>query len=473
MFEKMNTIKLYGADWCPDCRRAKSYLKENQIAFEFIDVDLDKEATAKVEAINNGKRIIPTVLINDKSYTNPTNGVLADVLGINEEGTVQLFGADWCPDCRRAKSYLSDHQVNYQFIDVDEHDWATDLVEEINNGKRIIPTVLIDGKPFTNPDNETLKEALSINEQKEHKVFDTIIIGGGAAGLTTSIYAQRDRFDTLILEKKTIGGNAFLTQKIENYPGFNSISGPELMDKMEEQAKTYGATIKTGEEVEDISKVDQLFHIKTKGNTFIGKSVVLSTGSTYRQLGIPNETELIGSGIHFCATCDGAFYRDKDVIVIGGGNSALEEGIFLAGFCKSVKIISRKPEFSASETYIEKLPSISNIETYMNKTSVQFVDNGNGVFEGVEVLDNTTKTKEVVKADGAFIFIGLIPNTKSFKGVIDLNDRGFITTTGLAETSVKGIFAAGDCREGAIAQVAAATGEGVLASYGVKGYLKS
>ena len=469
----MNTIKLYGADWCPDCRRAKSYLKENQIAFEFIDVDLDKEATAKVEAINNGKRIIPTVLINDKSYTNPTNGVLADVLGINEEGTVQLFGADWCPDCRRAKSYLSDHQVNYQFIDVDEHDWATDLVEEINNGKRIIPTVLIDGKPFTNPDNETLKEALSINEQKEHKVFDTIIIGGGAAGLTTSIYAQRDRFDTLILEKKTIGGNAFLTQKIENYPGFNSISGPELMDKMEEQAKTYGATIKTGEEVEDISKVDQLFHIKTKGNTFIGKSVVLSTGSTYRQLGIPNETELIGSGIHFCATCDGAFYRDKDVIVIGGGNSALEEGIFLAGFCKSVKIISRKPEFSASETYIEKLPSISNIETYMNKTSVQFVDNGNGVFEGVEVLDNTTKTKEVVKADGAFIFIGLIPNTKSFKGVIDLNDRGFITTTGLAETSVKGIFAAGDCREGAIAQVAAATGEGVLASYGVKGYLKS
>jgi len=469
----MNTIKLYGADWCPDCRRAKSYLKEHHIDFEFIDVDLDKEATLKVEAINNGKRIIPTILINDKSYTNPTNGALADVLGINDEGIVQLFGADWCPDCRRAKSYLSDHQVNYQFIDVDEHDWATDLVEQINNGKRIIPTVLIDGKPFTNPDNLTLKEALSINEQKEHKVYDSIIIGGGAAGLTTSIYAQRDRFDTLILEKKTIGGNAFLTQKIENYPGFNSISGPELMDKMEEQAKTYGATIKTGEEVEDISKVDQLFHIKTKGNTFIGKSVVLSTGSTYRQLGIPNETELIGSGIHFCATCDGAFYRDRDVIVIGGGNSALEEGIFLAGFCKSVKIISRKPEFSASETYIEKLPSIANIETYMNKTSVQFVDNGNGVFEGVEVLDNTTNIKEVIKADGAFIFIGLIPNTKSFKGVIDLNERGFITTSGLAETSVKGIFAAGDCREGAIAQVAAATGEGVLASYGVKGYLKN
>lgn len=469
----MNTIKLYGADWCPDCRRAKSYLKENNINFEFIDVDLDKEATAKVESINKGKRIIPTILINDKSYTNPDNSHLASVLGINETGTVQLFGADWCPDCRRAKSYLNDHQVNYQFIDVDEHDWATDLVEEINHGKRIIPTLLINGNPLTNPDNTTLKEALSIDEEKEEKVYDTIIIGGGAAGLTTSIYAQRDRFDTLILEKKTIGGNAFLTEKIENYPGFSSISGPALMDKMEEQAKTYGATIKTGEDVKDITQENQLFHIKTKGNTFVGKSVVLSTGSTYKQLRIPNETELIGSGIHFCATCDGAFYRDKDVIVIGGGNSALEEGIFLAGFCKSVKIISRKPEFSASETYIEKLPSISNITTYMNKTSVRFTDNGNGLFEGIEVLDNSTNKTEIIQADGAFIFIGLIPNTKSFKGIVDLNNQGFITTTGLAETSVKGIFAAGDCREGAIAQVAAATGEGVLASYGVKGYLKA
>lgn len=469
----MNTIKLYGADWCPDCRRAKSYLNNHNIAYEFIDVDLDKEATAKVESINNGKRIIPTVIINDKSYTNPDKGKLASVLGINDSRIIQLFGADWCPDCRRAKRYLSDNKINYQFIDVDEHEWATQMVEEINKGKRIIPTLLINGKPYTNPDNSTLKDLLSIDEQQEQKVYDTIIIGGGAAGLTTSIYAQRDRFDTLILEKKTIGGNAFLTEKIENYPGFNSISGPALMDKMEEQAKTYGATIKTGEDVQSITKDNQIFQIKTKDNLFLGKSVVLSTGSTYKKLGIPNETELIGSGIHFCATCDGAFYRDKDVIVIGGGNSALEEGIFLAGFCKSVKIISRKPEFSASETYIEKLDSISNLSTHMNKTSLRFIDNGNGQFTGLEVEDNATKNKEIISADGAFIFIGLIPNTSIFKDTITLNEKGFIQTTGLAETSVKGIFAAGDCREGAIAQVAAATGEGVLASYGVKAYLQA
>jgi thioredoxin reductase (NADPH) len=468
----MNDIILYGADWCPDCRRAKAHLKENNIAYTFIDVELDKDATARVESINNGKRIIPTIIIKGKSYTNPDNVELSSVLGINEVGRVQLFGADWCPDCRRAKSFLRDNGINFEFIDVDQYDWATQKVEEINNGKRIIPTVLIDNVPYTNPDNVKLTDLLSINIEKEHKIFDTIIIGGGAAGLTTSIYAQRDRFDSLILEKSTIGGNAFLTEKIENYPGFQSISGPKLMEKMEEQAKTYGAVIKTGEEVVDIKKRSDLFELKTKSTTYLGKSVVLSTGSTYRKLGIPNEEELIGSGIHFCATCDGAFYRDKDIIVIGGGNSALEEGIFLAGFCKSVKIVHQSKDFTASDTYVEKLNTIDNISTYMNKTSHEFISTENGLFKSLKLTDNETNEESFLEADGVFIFIGLIPNTKSFEGIIDLDRRGFIQTTGLAQTSVDGIFAAGDCREGAIAQVAAATGEGVLASYGIKNYLK-
>ncbi|RZN83331.1 MAG: pyridine nucleotide-disulfide oxidoreductase [Winogradskyella sp.] len=468
----MNTLKLYGADWCPDCRRAKAYLKENNIDFDFIDVDLDKNATALVEKINNGKRIIPTIDLNGKTFANPNNAVLADLLGVNDAGVVQLFGADWCTDCRRVKRYLSDNGANFQFIDVDVHDWATDMVEEINNGKRIIPTVLIDGKPHTNPDNNTLKELLNIDVKNEYKLYDTIIIGGGAAGLTTSIYAQRDRFDSLILEKKTIGGNAFLTQKIENYPGFTNISGPDLMNKMEEQARTYGATIKTGVNVESIVEKDGKFYVKSAHETFIGRSVVAATGSTYRKLGIVGEEELIGSGVHFCATCDGAFYRHREVVVIGGGNSALEEGIFLAGFVKKVKIIHRDFDFSASSTYVEKLDSLENIDTYCNKTTTEFVADGDGNFKGVRVKDNATGEEELITGDGSFIFIGLIPNTKLFKGLIALNDAGFITTKGLAETSAKGIYAAGDCREGAIAQVAAATGEGVLASYGIKDFLK-
>lgn len=468
----MIDIILYGADWCPDCVRAKTYLKEHNIKFDFIDVDLDKEATKKVESINNGKRIIPTVIINNKPHTNPDNTKLASLLGINPEGQLTLFGADWCPDCRRAKNYLDDNHINYQFIDVDKHDWATDKVESINNGKRIIPTILLDDTPHTNPDNAKIKTLLNIDSTKEHKVYDSIIIGGGAAGLTTSIYAQRDRFDTLILERKNIGGNAFLTEKIENYPGFTEISGPALMQRMEEQAKTYGATIKTGEEVTNITKEDELFTVTTKTETYISKTIVLTTGSTYRKVGIPNEELLIGSGVHFCATCDGAFYREKEIVVIGGGNSALEEGIFLASFCKKVTIVNRSEEFRASQTYLEKIPSIKNIELVTNHTPIQFNANEKELFEGLTVKDNKSGIEKTITADGAFVFVGLIPNTTSFKNIIELNDKGFITTKNLAETSVKGIFAAGDCREGAIAQVAAATGEGVLASYGLRDYLK-
>jgi len=468
----MITIDLYGADWCPDCRRAKSYLKLNNIEYNFIDVDLDEQATKKVEEINNGKRIIPTVIINSKPHTNPDNAKLAIELGVNEAGRVILYGADWCPDCIRAKSYLVDNGVNFQFIDVDKYDWATEKVESINNGKRIIPTILIDDVPYTNPDNSTLNSLLKINKQKEEKVFDVIIIGGGAAGLTTSIYAQRDRFSTLVLEKKNIGGNAFLTEKIENYPGFTSISGPALMEKMEEQAKTYGATIQTGEEVISIKKENDTFYIKTKTTTYKGKSVVLSTGSTYKKLGVAGEEELIGSGVHFCATCDGAFYRDKEVIVIGGGNSALEEGIFLSGFTKKVKIVNNRNEFTGSKTFIDKLPAIKNIQSYQNKEVIEFKVNEKGLFSGLLVKDSLTNKEELITADGVFIFIGLVPNNQLFEGVVDLNEQGFVKTTGLAGTSVEGIFAAGDNREGAIAQVAAATGEGVLASYGLRAYLK-
>jgi thioredoxin reductase (NADPH) len=468
----MNTIDLYGADWCPDCQRAKAYLKDNGIDFNFIDVDLDKEATARVENINNGKRIIPTIIIDEKSFTNPDNSVLANILGINSQGRVVLYGADWCPDCQRAKSYLQDNHINFQYIEVDKHIWATQKVEEINKGKRIIPTIFIGDKSYTNPDNSILKAVLNIGKESEKKVYDSIIVGAGAAGLTASIYIQRDRFRSLILEKKNIGGNAFLTQTIENYPGFTDISGPKLMQRMAEQAKVYGATIETGVEVKSIDKKGNLFQIDTNMGEYQSKSVVLALGSTYRKLGITNEEDLIGAGIHFCATCDGAFYRDKEILVIGGGNSALEEGIFLASFCKKVTIVNRGAAFSASETYIEKLPSIKNIETHLNKDSLTFTKDKNGNFRGLEVKDKVTGDTEELTADGAFIFIGLIPNTTIVRDNVTLNQSGFITTTGLGETNIEGIFAAGDCREGAIAQVAAATGEGVLASYGVRNHLK-
>ncbi|MCW2118389.1 FAD-dependent oxidoreductase [Flavobacterium sp. 7A] len=465
-------IKMYGAEWCPDCRRTKEFFTKNNIEFKYINIDITPEASQLVEGYNKGKRIIPTVLIDDVAYSNPQNFELAQQLGINKLGRIKLFGADWCPDCRRAKRFLQDNQINFEFIDVEKIEGASEYVMKVNKGKRIIPTILFNDKAYSNPDNATLTNLLGIDQVTDSRIYDVLIVGGGAAGLTTSIYAQRDRFDSIILEKKNIGGNAFITKKIENYPGFKEVSGPDLMDRMADQAETLGAKIETGEEIVNIEKKENFFKIATKMQEYRAKSIVLSTGSTYRTLGIEGEQELIGSGIHFCATCDGAFYRDKEVIVIGGGNSALEEGMFLAGFCKKINIIHRGEKFSANEIYTEKLASFSNIKIFLNKTPKAFIANQSGNFEKLVYTDNETKNEAEIKADGVFVFIGLIPNTKPFEGLINLSQSGHILTKGLNETNISGIFAAGDCRFGAIAQVAAATGEGVVASYGVRDYLK-
>lgn len=468
----LKNIKMYGAEWCPDCRRTKEFFTKNNVDFEYINIDITPDASQLVEGYNNGKRIIPTVVIDENAMSNPQNFELAAHLGINKKGRVKLFGADWCPDCRRAKRFLQDNQINFEFIDVETTDGASDYVMKVNNGKRIIPTIIINDTPYSNPDNAKLTELLELDKVTDTRIYDVLIVGGGAAGLTTAIYAQRDRFDSIILEKKNIGGNAFITKKIENYPGFKEVSGPELMDRMEDQATVLGAKIETGIEIVSIEKNQNYFKIHTKSDEFKAKSVVLSTGSTYRTLGIPGEMELIGSGIHYCATCDGAFYRDKEVIVIGGGNSALEEGMFLASFCKKVSIVHRSEKFSADEIYIEKLSSFKNIDVYLNKTSKEFVADSKGSFDKLIYTDNATGKDEELKADGVFTFIGLIPNTKAFEGFVNLSQSGHILTKGLNQSSVPGVFAAGDCRFGAIAQVAAATGEGVVASYGLKEYLK-
>ena len=471
-FDDQIAIRMYGADWCGDCRRAKDFLKQNEIKFDFVDVDLDEQATRKIEKLNGGKRVIPTIEIGASTFINPDNAELSRVLGINDSQRVIVMGADWCPDCLRAKGFLQDNDVKYQYVDIETNEWANAKIEELNNGKRVIPTIIINDDIHINPDNAELSKLLAIEVPREDRLYDVVIVGAGAAGLTSSIYCQRDKLNSIILEKKNIGGNAFLTEKIENYPGFTSISGPKLMERMAEQAQTYGAKIEQGTEVQQIEKKEGHFEIKTNLGQLRGKSIVIAAGSTYRRLNIPGEDDLIGSGVHFCATCDGAFYRDKEVLVIGGGNSALEEGIFLAGFCSKVTIINNLPEFTASKTYIDKLPSISNIETRMNQTSVEFIADEKGLFKSLKIQDNDSKETEEISADGVFVFIGLIPNTDFLNGFVELDERKFIKTEcGTVQTSVEGVLAAGDCRMGAVAQVAAATGEGVMASYAVRRFL--
>lgn len=471
----MQKLTLYGAGWCPNTLQAKVFLQNHNIPFEYVNVEVSQEATAQIAEYLGGKPVVPTLVWEGKAYPNPDETLLVSLLGINPAHRVVLYGADWCPDCHRAKAFLRENEVNFQYIDMDATPGAAEEVTRLNNGKRIIPTVVINGEAFSNPNNTALRQALGLPERQNLPVFDVAIIGAGAAGLTTAIYAQRDRFDSIVLEKKNIGGNAFLTETIENYPGFQNISGPDLMTRMAEQATTYGAKLDIGSEVRSFQREGQFFSLDTTSGEVKARSIVIATGSTYQLLGIPGEKELIGAGVHFCATCDGAFYRDKEVLVIGGGNSALEEGMFLARFCKKVTIVHRGPAFSASETYVDKLPSMKNIETFLDATSVAFVQNESGDFKGLKIRYNASGEEELLTADGAFIFIGLKPNTGFLKKTgVTLDEQGFIVSPlGRSETNIEGVFAAGDCRHGAYAQVAAATGEGVMASYAVKGYLGS
>ena len=469
----MNEIVLYGADWCPDCRRAKSFLDESGVEFDYRDTELDEAAVQTVEELTDGKRVIPTLQILGRTYVNPDNATLATVLGINPQGRVVLYGADWCPDCRRAKNYLNDNDIKFQHIDVDEHDWATAEIETINDGKRTIPTILVGDTWYVNPDNATLRDALGLEQESSTKRYDTVIIGAGATGLTAAIYLQRARRDTAVLERKNVGGNTFLTAKIENYPGFIDISGPDLMDRMAEQATTYGAVIKQGTEVRHIEQRDGYFRVTTDLADYDAKAIIVATGSQYRQLNIPGENELIGQGVHFCATCDAPFYKGRSILVIGGGNSALEEGIYLTDFAEHVTFVAREPEFDADPIYTEKLETIDNVTTLMNRTSIEFVANEDGSFRALRARNNETGQDEDIEADGAFIFIGLTPNTSFLSGTVDLDENGFVDVApGSVETNVPGIYAAGDCRKGAIAQVAAATGEGVVASFAVIEYLR-
>ena len=370
-------------------------------------------------------------------------------------------------------AYLGDNDITFQYIDVDEHDWATAQVEAVNDGKRTIPTILIGETWHVNPDNPTLRDALGIEQERSTKRYDTLIIGAGATGLTAAIYLQRAKRNTVLLEAKNVGGNAFLTSQIENYPGILDISGPDLMDKMAEQARSYGAQIEAGTEVTAIEPRDGYFAVSTGLADYEGRTVVVATGSQYRRLEIPGEEELIGSGVHFCATCDAPFYKGRSIIVVGGGNSGLEEGLYLTEFASDVTFVTRSPGFTAEPIFTEKLETIDNATALLNKTPTEFVTDDNGGFHALRVRDNETGEVDDIAADGAFVFIGLTPNTEFLSGMLDLDEAGYVDVApGSVETNVPGIFAAGDCRKGAIAQVAAATGEGVVASFAVNEYLR-
>jgi len=386
---------------------------------------------------------------------------------------IRFFGAPWCPDCKQSKQFLNEQRIPYEWNDIDQDEVARAYVQQVNNGKQIIPTIVFpDGSVLVEPSNAELADKLGIQRQASRQYYDLMIIGGGPAGLTSGIYAAREGLNTLIIERSGMGGQAGITQEIENYPGFpESISGADLADRLRRQAERFEVEILAAQAVTSLAQDGNALAIRVQsGEEYCGPAVILATGATYRRLGVPGEEDFIGAGVHFCATCDGPFYKGKDIVVVGGGNSGFQEGLFLTKFAKSVTILERAKEVRASTALQDKVAGREDMQVLTETTVQEF--RGNGSLESIVVEDLATGKTREMRPGAVFVFIGLLPNTDFLRDVIDLDQYGFIITQSNLETSLPGVFAAGDCRVGSTKQVVSAMGEGATAALMVREHLE-
>ncbi len=386
-----------------------------------------------------------------------------------------VYGASWCEDCKRAKKFLGEQRVHYEWVDVEQNAAGLALVEMANKGKRIIPTIVFhdDNSVLVEPSNAELAAKLGLQTRARMNYYDLICIGGGPASLTAALYAAREGLDVLVIEKSGLGGQAGVTERLDNFPGFpDGIGGGEFADRLAQQARRFNVELLQAQEVTSLRDEEESKYVTTAdGNEYGARSVVIATGSKYRRLGVPGEDDLIGAGIHFCATCDGPFYKGQPVAVVGGGNSAGEESLFLTRFADKVTILVRGSEMTASKIVIDKVTMNPKIEVRYN-TQVKEL-HGEAKLSGVTVLDKVKNTTEELHPKGMFVFIGLQPNTSWLPPAIKRDKTGFIMTKSNLETDMPGVFAAGDCRLGSTKQAASAVGEGATAALMVREYLKS
>jgi thioredoxin reductase (NADPH) len=383
---------------------------------------------------------------------------------------ITVMGSTWCSDCKRAKRFLGDQQVEYNWVDVEQDEKARKFVEDHNDGKTIIPTILFeDGTILVEPTNAQLAQKLGLPTMAQHRFYDLIVVGGGPAGLTAAFYASREGLATLVLERSSLGGQAALTERLDNYPGFPAgLTGADFGKRLVEQSKRFDVEMVSAAEVSSIREEGHDRVVRTEeGAEYRAHAVILAPGNAYRRLGAENEDDLIGAGIHYCATCDGPFYKGKELAVIGGGNSACEEGSFLTQFASHVTMLVRGDKLTASKIYHDKVLNHPKMTVRFNTQVMRFV--GGKKLEGVMVRGD--RGEEMLRPAAVFVFIGLKPNTEFLKGTVGLTKDGFIDAPGFA-TSARGVFAAGDARAGSTKQVASAVGEGAAAALAVRRYLE-
>ena len=294
--------------------------------------------------------------------------------------------------------------------------------------------------------------------------YDVIVVGAGPAGMSAAGYAARAGHDVLLLDAAAPGGQLMFIDQIENYPGFESISGFALAEKMESQAASFGVEVEYGE-VTSVKQSDGGFIVSTGDGDVLARAVILAMGARHRHLDVPGEEEYSGRGVSYCATCDGPFFKGRRVVVVGGGDTALTDAVYLSRLCSSVKVVHRRNEFRAQKAIQDKMRACSNIQTVTPHTVKEILGDGDKV-TGV-VLDDGS----LIETDGIFIFTGILPNSQIVKDLVELDEAGFVRTDSMMRTSLEGVYAVGDLRTTPFRQVVTAAGDGAVAAHMADEYL--
>ena len=307
-------------------------------------------------------------------------------------------------------------------------------------------------------------------ESDVERDLDVAIVGGGPAGLTAALYAGRSMLKTVVFEKLSIGGQIAVTDDVDNYPGIESVKGPELAKMMEKHAKKFGAHIVFAEVTRIRKEGEGKFVLETTEGEFRAKAVIWATGAEPRKLGVPGEKEFTGRGVSYCAVCDGPFFKGKEVAVIGGGDSAFTEGLYLTNIVKKVYLIHRRDQFRAQKIYVEQMKKKPNVEFLLNKVVVEFV--GDKMLKGLRLRDTKTGEESFLEVDAAFIYIGLRPMNDLVKDFVDLDERGFALVGEDTRTKTPGLFVAGDGRVKPLRQVVTAVADGAVAAMMADEYIR-
>jgi len=305
----------------------------------------------------------------------------------------------------------------------------------------------------------------------DNKIYDVIIIGAGPAGMTAAVYASRANLSTLMIERGVPGGQMANTEDVENYPGFDHILGPELSTKMFDHAKKFGAEYAYGD-IKEVIDGNPFKIVKTSSKEYKALTIIITTGAEYRKMGVPGESQLTGRGVSYCAVCDGAFFKGKDLVVVGGGDSAVEEGVYLTRFANKVTIVHRRDELRAQKILQDRAFANEKVEFIWSHT-VKQVNEENGKVGSVTLVSTKNGEEHEFKTDGVFIYIGMDPLTEPVASLGITNANGYIETNENMETKIPGIYAAGDVREKLLRQIVTATGDGSIAAQSAQAYIEN